>query len=57
MLVCSYAFHYMVQDGLVYLCMCDKMFSRLAAFQYLEDVKTRFRGNATHTRLTSYALG
>jgi len=38
----KYVFHYMVSDGLTYLCMTDRDFQRLVAFQFLEDIKNRF---------------
>jgi len=38
----KYIFHYVVCDGLTYLCMTDRDFSRNNAFQFLQDVKDRF---------------
>jgi len=37
-----YIFHYVVSDGLTYLCMTDKDFTRLVAFQFLAEVQSRF---------------
>eukprot|EP00808_Paulinella_micropora_P031456 g62300.t1 len=39
----KFVFHYMVSDGLTYLCMADQQFPRLVAFQFLEDIRTRFK--------------
>jgi len=38
----KYIFHYMVEDGLTYLCMTDRDFTRAVAFQFLSDIKDRF---------------
>jgi len=38
----KYIFHYMVDDGLTYLCMTDRDFTRATAFQYLSEIKNRF---------------
>jgi len=38
----KYIFHYMVSNELTYLCMTDRDFPRLVAFQFLDDIKTRF---------------
>lgn len=38
----QYVFHYMVSDGLTYLCMTDNEFSRQTAFQFLNEIKKRF---------------
>jgi len=38
----KYVFHYVVADGLTYLCMTDKEFARLNAFQFLSEIKARF---------------
>lgn len=47
-----YVFHYMVTDGLTYLCMSDQDFSRPLAFQFLNDIKDRFQGQpATTTKM------
>jgi len=39
-----YIFHYVVEDGLTYLCMSDGDFSRLIAFRFLNEIKKRFVG-------------
>jgi vesicle-associated membrane protein 7 len=38
----KYVFHYMVDDGLTYLCMTDNDFPRQQAFKFLKDVQQRF---------------
>jgi len=37
-----YVFHYIVEEGLTYLCMTESDFSRQIAFQYLNEIKKRF---------------
>ena len=39
-----YVFHYIVSDGLTYLCMTDSYFSRQVAFQFLGEIQKRFVG-------------
>jgi len=36
-------FHYIVEGGIVYLCMADEEFGRRAPFTFLEDIKSRFQ--------------
>jgi len=38
----KYIFHYVVSDGLTYLCMSDADFSRQVAFQFLSEIQRRF---------------
>jgi len=38
----KYIFHYVVENGLTYLCMTDGDFKRVFAFTYLEEIKSRF---------------
>ena len=38
----KFIFHYMVSEGLTYLCMTDGEFPRQVAFQFLGDIKKRF---------------
>jgi len=38
----SFLFHYVKQDGVVYLCITDDDFERSKAFMYLADIKMRF---------------
>lgn len=41
--MCSYLFHYMSEDGIIYLCMADQAFGRRIPFAYLQDICQRFR--------------
>jgi len=38
----AYVFHYEVSDDLIYLCMTDYDYNRMAAFEFLAEVKERF---------------
>merc|ERR1719410_3271501 len=38
----GYVFHYMVKDGITYLCMADEGFGRMIPFRFLEDMKNKF---------------
>lgn len=38
---CSYVFHYMVEDGITYLCLADEQQKRRIPFLFLQDVKER----------------
>lgn len=38
----SHYIHYLVLDGIVYLCISDEGFSRQLAFTFLEEEKNRF---------------
>lgn len=40
----DFVFHYLVEDGLIFLCMCDESSKRRIPFQMLEDIKNRFLG-------------
>lgn len=53
---CRYVFHYMVTDGLTYLCMSDQDFSRPAAFQFLTDIKDRFQATYGDRAKTAIAF-
>jgi len=51
-------FHYLVSDGLVFLCMADEAFGRRIPFAFLDDIKNRFfstYGNRGKTAL-AYAM-
>lgn len=39
----SYLFHYVAEDGIVYMCITDDEFERQRAFLFLEDIKQRFQ--------------
>jgi len=36
-------FHYLVDDGIIYLCMADEEFGRRIPFAFLDDLKGRFK--------------
>jgi len=38
----KYVFHYIVDDGITYLCMADEGFGRMIPFRFLEDMKNKF---------------
>jgi len=40
-----YLFHYISEDGLVYLCMADEEFGRRIPFAFLDDIKNRFKAS------------
>ena len=40
--MCRYVFHYVVDNGVVYMCMADKDSKRRIPFAYLNDIKSRF---------------
>jgi vesicle-associated membrane protein 7 len=37
-----YLFHYVVQDRIIYLCMCDEIMGRVTPFEFLNDIRQRF---------------
>ncbi|XP_071948192.1 vesicle-trafficking protein SEC22b-like [Antedon mediterranea] len=37
-----YIFHYIIQDGVCFLALCEKSFKMNLAFQYLEDIQQEF---------------
>lgn len=40
-----YLFHYLIENDVCYLVMCDKMYSKRLAFNYLEDLAQEFHTN------------
>ena len=38
----SHVFHYIVEDGITYLCMADEEFRRRIPFAFLDEVKAKF---------------
>jgi vesicle-associated membrane protein 7 len=38
----KYVFHYIVNDGITFLCMADEGFGRMVPFRFLEDLKNKF---------------
>jgi len=50
----QYVFHYIVEEKIIYLCMCDDMSKRRIPFGFLDDIKQRFRatyGDKVHTAI------
>jgi len=37
-----YLFHYLIEQGVCYLCLCDRSFPKKNAFAYLEDLRNEF---------------
>jgi vesicle-associated membrane protein 7 len=50
-------FHYIVDDGITYLCMADEEFGRRIPFAFLDDVKNRFRATYGDRGKTAIAYG
>jgi len=50
-------FHYIVEDGLTFLCMADEEFGRRLPFSFLEDVKNRFKATYADRGKTALAYG
>lgn len=38
----SHTFHYLVENGLVFLCMAEGSFGRRIPFSFLENIRTRW---------------
>jgi vesicle-associated membrane protein 7 len=54
----NHYFHYLVDDGITYLCMAEEAFGRRIPFAFLDDLKNRFKatyGNRGKTAL-SFAM-
>lgn len=54
----SFVFHYVVSNGITYLCMADEEFRRRIPFAFLEDIRSQFvetYGDKTHTAI-AYAM-
>jgi vesicle-associated membrane protein 7 len=52
--LCRHVFHYIVEDKITYLCMCDETNKRRIPFAFLEDIKNRFKatyGERAHTAI------
>eukprot|EP00128_Syssomonas_multiformis_P004309 Colp12_sorted_trinity150504_noHs@27315 len=52
-----YLFHYIAEDGLIYICMADEEFGRRIPFSFLEDIKARFRTTYGDSAKTAFAYG
>jgi vesicle-associated membrane protein 7 len=59
LIVCIYRhiFHYIVDDGITYLCLADEEFGRRIAFAFLEDVRNRFKATYGDRGKTALAYG
>ncbi|XP_042068294.1 25.3 kDa vesicle transport protein-like [Salvia splendens] len=54
-----YIFHYIIEERVCYLTMCDRAYPKKLAFQYLEDLKNEFEGvygNQIETAARPYAF-
>jgi vesicle-associated membrane protein 7 len=51
----QYAFHYIVENSLIYLCLCDDLTQRRVPFAFLEDLKDRFQSKYGDKALTVIA--
>eukprot|EP00026_Physarum_polycephalum_P011182 Phypoly_transcript_11387.p1 GENE.Phypoly_transcript_11387~~Phypoly_transcript_11387.p1 ORF type:complete len:309 (+),score=50.99 Phypoly_transcript_11387:57-983(+) len=52
-----YIFHYIVDDGITYLCMADEESGKRIPFAFLEDIKNRFRATYGDRGKTAIAYG
>ncbi|KAH6757708.1 Synaptobrevin family protein [Perilla frutescens var. hirtella] len=55
----QYIFHYIIEERVCYLTMCDRAYPKKLAFQYLEDLKNEFErayGNQIETAARPYAF-
>ena len=54
----QHVFHYIVENGIVHMCMCDDMVEgkRRIPFAYLEDVKEKFKANYGDASKTAIAF-
>jgi len=50
-------FHYIVDDGITFLCLADEEFGRRIAFAFLEDIKNRFKATYGDRGKTALAYG
>mmetsp|Transcript_3999 Transcript_3999/g.10031 ORF Transcript_3999/g.10031 Transcript_3999/m.10031 type:complete len:253 (+) Transcript_3999:127-885(+) len=53
----SHIFHYIVKDGLVYLCMAEASFGRQVPFMFLEDIMCKWADNYGDRGTTALAYG
>jgi len=51
----KYIFHYMVSDHLIYLCMTDENFSRVAAFEFLAEIQQKFTNSFGERAKSAFA--
>lgn len=53
----QYMFHIIVDEELVFLCMCDSDFGRVLPFQFLGEIRKRWRANRGENLTISFAGG
>lgn len=53
---CSYVFHYMVERGIIYLCLADEKQKRRVPFLFLEDMRTKFQQSYGERAATAIAF-
>lgn len=51
-----YVFHYIVEDKITYLCMCDDQNKRRVPFAFLEDIKNKFKATYGEKAYTAIAF-
>lgn len=55
----KYVFHYVLESGICYLCLCERTFSKRLAFSFLEDLATEFQqqyGQRVHSVTRPYSF-
>lgn len=52
----DYVFHYIVEDGITYLCLADEQQKRRMPFLFLQDVKDKFRASYGERAKTAIAF-
>jgi vesicle-associated membrane protein 7 len=52
----QYVFHYIVENHILYLCMCDDKQKRMIPFGFLEDIKTQFKAKYGDRAQTAIAF-
>ncbi|KAF3931411.1 hypothetical protein ABW19_dt0201865 [Dactylella cylindrospora] len=48
-----YTLHYLIQDHVCYLCICERSYPRKLAFTYLSDIATEFSSSYPHNEVHS----
>ncbi|XP_065669035.1 vesicle-associated membrane protein 7 isoform X2 [Hydra vulgaris] len=46
----QYLFHLIIDDGLIYLCMADKDMGKIVPYNYLNEIKSRFKSGSLKDR-------
>jgi vesicle-associated membrane protein 7 len=52
----QYVFHYIIENHIIYMCMCDDMDKRRIPFGFLEDIKQRFKATYGERAQTAIAF-